>query len=121
MVVMQVGKEDAIDLIVEHFAFAPSLHELMVAADLVISHAGSGSIFEALRAGKRLLVVVNEALMDNHQRELADELAARGHCACASPATLVEALEAMDDAVLQPYPPAEAGNYAAAIDHFLGF
>ena len=30
--------------------------------------AGAGSIFEALRAARPLLVVVNTALMDNHQQ-----------------------------------------------------
>ncbi|RMZ82155.1 hypothetical protein DV738_g1843, partial [Chaetothyriales sp. CBS 135597] len=41
----------------------------------VISHAGSGSILDALRIGVPLIVVPNEALMDNHQVELAQVLA----------------------------------------------
>ncbi|RMD41003.1 hypothetical protein DV735_g4104, partial [Chaetothyriales sp. CBS 134920] len=41
----------------------------------VISHAGSGSILDALRLGVPLIVVPNEALMDNHQVELAQVLA----------------------------------------------
>lgn len=51
---------------------------------------GSGSIFEALTCtGKRasLIVVPNPNLMDNHQAELGEHLAAMGHvvracCAC---------------------------------------
>ncbi len=35
---------------------------------------GSGSILEALRLKKRLIVVVNDRLMDNHQQELADAM-----------------------------------------------
>lgn len=50
--------------------------------------AGAGSIFEALRARKPLLVVVNAGLMDNHQQELAEALAARGHLAHCAPAGL---------------------------------
>jgi beta-1,4-N-acetylglucosaminyltransferase len=38
---------------------------------LVISHAGSGSILEALRYQVPLVVVPNTALLDNHQEELA--------------------------------------------------
>ena len=34
---------------VQVFEFAPSLADYMKTADLIISHAGSGSIFEALR------------------------------------------------------------------------
>ena len=49
------------------FEFTPSLAELMAGADLVISHAGSGSVFEALAAGKALVAVPNAALMANHQ------------------------------------------------------
>jgi beta-1,4-N-acetylglucosaminyltransferase len=33
--------------------------------------SGSGSILTALRAGRKLIVVPNTSLMDNHQAELA--------------------------------------------------
>lgn len=46
----------------------------MLSADLVISHAGSASIIESLEASKRVIVVVNESLMDNHQFELAEKM-----------------------------------------------
>jgi len=52
---------------VSWFEFAPSLAERIGAADLVISHAGAGSVFEALSAGKALVAVPNAALMANHQ------------------------------------------------------
>ncbi|CAD7936325.1 unnamed protein product [Amoebophrya sp. A25] len=40
-------------------------------ATVIVSHAGAGSILGALRMRRRLCVVVNAALMDNHQSELA--------------------------------------------------
>ena len=82
---------------------------------------GSGSIFETLRLGKPLIVVVNEDLMDNHQSELADELAERNHLFCARPQTLQETIEAMDLNVLQPYMPGDSKPVVALINKFLGF
>ena len=67
------------EFVVECFDFRPSLDQAMRDADLVVSHAGAGSVFEALGLRRPLLVVVNETLMGNHQVELAEELAGRGH------------------------------------------
>ncbi|KAK0517096.1 hypothetical protein JMJ35_000251 [Cladonia borealis] len=46
---------------------------------VVISHAGSGSILDALRIAVPIIVVPNPELLDNHQVELAEELAAQGY------------------------------------------
>jgi beta-1,4-N-acetylglucosaminyltransferase len=56
------------------YCYSPSLQTDLASADLVISHAGAGSIIESLEANKRLIVVVNEDLMDNHQFELARKM-----------------------------------------------
>ncbi|KAJ1627334.1 glycosyltransferase family 28 C-terminal domain-containing protein [Pavlovales sp. CCMP2436] len=106
---------------VEAYAFKLSLAADMDEADLVISHAGSGSILEALGRRKPLLVVVNEALMDNHQAELADELHARGHLV----ATRCDGLgRALDDwgslGVLLPLPVAQPAPFCACVDALLG-
>lgn len=45
-------------------------------AELVISHAGSGSLFEGLALRKAIVAVPNPILMHNHQAELAGKLAA---------------------------------------------
>ncbi|KAM6426975.1 UDP-N-acetylglucosamine transferase subunit ALG13-like isoform 2-T2 [Liasis olivaceus] len=63
----------------EAFRFKNSLSEDVERADLVISHAGAGSCLEVLEAGKPLLVVINDKLMDNHQLELARQLHKDGH------------------------------------------
>ncbi|KAB1212528.1 Long chain acyl-CoA synthetase 7, peroxisomal [Morella rubra] len=66
-------------LAVDFFTFSSSIADHLRSASLVISHAGSGSIFETLRLGKPLIVVVNEDLMDNHQKSMKSGLAADGN------------------------------------------
>ncbi|KAF8061584.1 glycosyltransferase family 1 protein [Lyophyllum atratum] len=64
---------------IELWKFKPTLEKEYGDADLVISHAGSGTILDVLRRGKPLIVVVNSTLLDNHQQELASALADLGH------------------------------------------
>ncbi|KAL3152711.1 hypothetical protein ABBQ38_012302 [Trebouxia sp. C0009 RCD-2024] len=99
---------------VEVFDFAPSLAEYMQAADLIISHAGSGSIFEALRLKKPLIAVPNPVLMDNHQAELADHLARLHYIIAAKPHTLLHTLQHLSVDDLQPY---TSGSAEGIIQH----
>ncbi|CAL1372745.1 unnamed protein product [Linum trigynum] len=108
-------------LVVDYFTFSSSIAEHLRSASLVISHAGSGSIFETLRLGKPLIVVVNEDLMDNHQSELAEELAERKHLYCASPQLLHETITDMNLESLLPYPAGDAKPVITLINRFLGF
>jgi len=75
------------------FTDAAGIAEEMAGAALIISHAGSGSIIESLSRQKPLLVVVNDALMDNHQAELAGQLDADGHLHCTGCQGLLAALQ----------------------------
>ena len=61
-------------LAIDVYDFKPNLQEDMRRADLILSHAGAGTIMEALRMQKRLVVVINTCLMHNHQTELANVL-----------------------------------------------
>ncbi|KAH7279774.1 hypothetical protein KP509_37G036200 [Ceratopteris richardii] len=127
--VLQIGhgsylptKDDGDSLVeVNFFTFAADLKEHLKSADLVISHAGSGSIFETLRMGKPLIVVVNEALMDNHQAELAEELAAQGYLMYAFPSTLEDVITKMNLNLLVPYEPSDASAVVTSLSSFLGF
>lgn len=108
-------------LVVDYFTFSSSIADNLRSASLVISHAGSGSIFETLRLRKPLIVVVNEDLMDNHQSELAEELAERKHLFCARPQTLYQTIATMNLESLLPYHPGDAAPVAKLINRFLGF
>ena len=89
-------------------------------ADLVISHAGSASIIESLEAGKRLIVIVNEALMDNHQIEMAEKLFDLRYLLFAKPSELDDKIELIENGqfILEPYKPGNPklfGNYLNSV------
>lgn len=75
-------KQDSI-LHIELRDFVSDLRPFLISSDIVISHAGSGTILEALRLPlhqrPKLVVVPNETLMDNHQAELANALAKQNY------------------------------------------
>jgi beta-1,4-N-acetylglucosaminyltransferase len=52
-------------------------------ADLILGHAGAGTILEALSNAKRLIVVPNRSLMDDHQLELCEAVADKYCLSCA--------------------------------------
>ncbi|CAH3154668.1 unnamed protein product [Porites lobata] len=90
-------------------------------ASLVISHAGAGSVLETLQAGRPLIVVINEHLMDNHQLELASQLAEDGHLYYATCSTLQDTITEKDLAQLKPFPPGKPELFSAFLDRAMGF
>ncbi|XGW06055.1 hypothetical protein V3C99_016416 [Haemonchus contortus] len=73
------GEGECYGLPVEFYRFKPNIHDDMKEAMVVIGHAGAGTCLECLRLRRPFVVVVNEDLMDNHQQELAKELARGEH------------------------------------------
>ncbi|EGC33342.1 hypothetical protein DICPUDRAFT_88818 [Dictyostelium purpureum] len=76
-----------------YFDYRPSLSDYMKNADLIVSHAGSGSIVESLENNKPCLCVVNDKLMHNHQVELADKLSELCYILSSTPDSLYENFE----------------------------
>lgn len=94
---------------------ATALSEKLAAADVVICHAGAGSVLDALQAGRRPVVVARERARgeqrDSHQDELAAELARRGLAIRRTATTITtrDLLMALGSAVVRR---ASAGRYA---------
>jgi beta-1,4-N-acetylglucosaminyltransferase len=79
----------------------------------VISHAGSGTILDALRISVPLIVVPNSALLHNHQVELAEELAEQHYVVHGKLDKLAESIpqvEALQESMRQ-WPPPTKGEY----------
>ena len=89
-VLVTACKSMGIDAIV--YRYKPDLEVDIKAADLIISHCGAGSILEAVKYNKPLIVVINESLQDNHQTELADAMTSSGYCSSAIPRSLLQIL-----------------------------
>ncbi|XP_011866108.1 PREDICTED: UDP-N-acetylglucosamine transferase subunit ALG13 homolog [Vollenhovia emeryi] len=106
---------------IETFGLSPSIGEYMQLADLVISHAGAGSVLEALENHKHLIVVINDLLMDNHQTELAEQLYKDEHlyyCTCRD---LPRVIQTMDLTKLKPFVDDKSADIANFIDKVMGF
>lgn len=89
-IILQVGKGNEVitesnDIEIEWFRFKDSITNNIKNSDLVIGHSGAGTILQSLIEHKPLIAVLNEKLMDNHQSELAEQLAKEGvlrYCTC---------------------------------------
>ncbi|XP_041362506.1 UDP-N-acetylglucosamine transferase subunit ALG13 homolog [Gigantopelta aegis] len=126
--VLQIGngdyEPDALeneDFSVKCFHLKNSIQDDIQSADLVISHAGAGSILDALGAGKHLVVVINEELMGNHQTELASQLANDGHLYFCTCSTLENTLKTADFSILKPYAPGKPEKFASFLDQVMGY
>ncbi|RLV85796.1 UDP-N-acetylglucosamine transferase subunit ALG13 [Meyerozyma sp. JA9] len=64
---------------IEAFPFTHDILSYIKKADIIVSHAGTGSIIDVLRLKKKLVVVTNDSLLDNHQLEVASMMAKEGY------------------------------------------
>ena len=123
----------------EIYRFKASLEEDMNNADLIISHAGAGSIMEGLEHCRRrnsqnqqkqfhdikkLVVVINDILMDNHQCELAYALEKRKFLFVLSKPEMLLQVEKMQN--IENYIPAcfEGGDdssFGVLLDDWMGY
>jgi len=115
---------NSIPISIECYDFKPSLEADMRDADLVISHAGAGTVMECLRLGKRLVVVINTILMGNHQTELAEAMGDRNHLfVVKSPELLRDGAtwDAMETFEPVPKKSGDEHDFSRLMNSFFGF
>ena len=88
------------------FAFRDSILPCIAGAALVLTHGGSGTILECLRQRVPFIVVHNDLLMDNHQTELAEALAASGYVVHTDVRNLVATIRDRRWTATTPFPDA---------------
>ncbi|RMX61096.1 hypothetical protein pdam_00010520 [Pocillopora damicornis] len=127
-VVLQIGRGvfepeiiDKKNLSMQYYRYKDSIAEDIQSASLVISHAGAGSVLETLQAGRPLIVVINELLMDNHQLELASQLAEDGHLSYATCGTLESIIREQNFSKLKHFPSGKPELFSMFLDKVMGF
>lgn len=125
---MQIGQgkmpriENNLGIDIEIFKIKESIEHEICNADLVIGHAGAGTCLQTLKAGKKLVVVVNDELMDNHQMELADKLSEEGYIHVTFCSSITEFLDSdFNLKNLKPFPEGQGHDYVKYIDKIMGF
>ncbi|XP_034174011.2 alg13 UDP-N-acetylglucosaminyltransferase subunit [Osmia lignaria lignaria] len=106
---------------IEYFNLSVNINDYVENADLIISHAGAGSILDALENRKNLIVVANENLMGNHQLELAEQLYQDKHLYYCTCETLLNTIQIMDFTKLRPFVNDKSKRIAEFIDKIMGF
>jgi len=115
------SEDDTQRLKIEVYTYKPNLTDEFMKADMVVSHAGSGTILDVLRLGKPLIVVPNPSLLDNHQQDLATELENLGYLKATKPKTLNECISTFKPDEMKPFPPKDKGKFQAILDDMMGF
>ncbi|KAJ2961361.1 hypothetical protein NQZ79_g3372 [Umbelopsis isabellina] len=107
--------------VLEGYAYKSDIKQDMMQADLIISHAGSGSILESLRLHKKLIVVVNKRLLDNHQDELANVLERQGCLIRSISSGLADALTVLKTKQFTSFPEQDASKFNDFLDREMGY
>jgi beta-1,4-N-acetylglucosaminyltransferase len=119
-----VLENSGLNLHIQCYSFQPSLSDDMQRADLILSHAGAGTVMEALKLRKKLVVVINTLLMNNHQEELACAMAQRGHLFMVANPELLEKRETwtlFEDFCPVVHQGGDDRDFPRLLDSFLGF
>ncbi|CAM0135578.1 unnamed protein product [Umbelopsis sp. WA50703] len=107
--------------VIEGYKYKSDIKQDMMYADLIISHAGSGSILESLRLHKQLIAVVNKSLLHNHQDELANVLERQGFLIKSTSSGLSDALSLLKTKEFISFPEQDASKFNDFLDREMGY
>ncbi|KAI8350138.1 UDP-N-acetylglucosamine transferase subunit ALG13 [Blakeslea trispora] len=108
-------------LAIDGYKYKNSITEDMYEADVIVSHAGAGTMLQALRLGnKKMIVVINSSLMDNHQHELANAMADEGYVICSELSELADTIKNIHQISLKPFPKPDPQIFASVINEQMG-
>ncbi|MAQ64541.1 glycosyltransferase [bacterium] len=71
-VIMQISDGDYKPKNFEYFDFTNDIQSYFLQSDIIITHAGAGSIYELLELGKKIIIVPNLDRIDKHQSDIAN-------------------------------------------------
>ncbi|KAJ1034165.1 hypothetical protein NDA18_001031 [Ustilago nuda] len=114
---LEATTEQGVEL--ELFQFAPDLKPYIGTADVVVSHAGSGTILDTLRMRPKppkLVVVPNTSLMDNHQVELAEALGKERFLVVGKEETLAQDVDRARREEVEAFPDFDPSRFADIVD-----
>ncbi|CAO1636087.1 unnamed protein product [Sympodiomycopsis kandeliae] len=112
------------NITVNLFNYLPTLKSHIQSSDIVISHAGSGSLLDTLRIPNPplLILVPNATLLDNHQIELAEAVQQGKWAKKADLDELPRVLKRVIDGEERPvaFPQAQPERFRRIVDEMLG-
>ncbi|KAI9251225.1 glycosyl transferase [Sporodiniella umbellata] len=107
---------------VEGYKYKPSTTNDILEANIVISHAGSGTMLQVLRLGDRkLIMVVNKSLLDNHQLELAETMHKKKYAICSDISDLGFTIQSIQQFIPKAFPKANSKIFKNTVDSHMGF
>ena len=73
-IIVQIADGEYISKHHEYFRYSNNIEQYFKDADLVITHAGAGTVFQLLEDSRKMLVVPNHDRVDGHQLDLTNYL-----------------------------------------------
>jgi len=63
----------------EFFEYTKDIKKYFIESDIIITHAGAGSIYELLELEKKIIIVPNLDRIDKHQKDIANYMDSNGY------------------------------------------